>query len=695
MADAVQFFRVNALPQVLVANAIYYVRDGDLAVEYVVGNDGVARLASGPQGPQGERGPDGPIGPAGPAGEQGPQGMPGAQGIQGPAGDTGPKGETGLIGPKGDTGEPGPTGPQGDPGIQGLVGETGPIGPIGPEGPQGLKGDIGPQGPAGEIPAEIYTRLDDIEARLAELEAGSSPTPSPEPSPSPTPTAAPSAPGYLANTVTPYAAYGPQRMVAGYEGPLFTLRRADGATMEVSAQTGGDYPDYAAIEAWAGSDIPTVAALYDQSGNGRHMAQAASAEQPLFDTSRKFGNLVPICFDGYGRTNTATNPQRQRTLSVGSLTGLDAVAMSAFMAMAPQASYNKTGHWFGSDAGGTNGRHEQLHGVTANALTNRISGTNKNVSPGTLGPFIPMTPNAFGIATDGAGVLRQWANGATGTTGGVGTASNPVERLTLGKALIGGADYYGAYRLFGCAFYAGGVSEANGSGIIASMNTAFGHGNGFGNAPEYNIVLLGDSIMEGTGSRALKTMPAQLDALLTKPRRIYNMGVHGETMATAYAQRTGRYSATFASGIPNVAFLQYGTNDMGAGTSGANLYANTATPFVAFLQGLGFKVVICTILPRADGPWTTAMESERTAYNSAVRGNAAAADAVLDLTANAAMGNGNASDQAKYPDGLHPSSLGYRYLAGAKSGADAAPATYYATLTDTLHTTALGTSYEP
>ena len=515
-------------------------------------------------------------------------------------------------------------------------------------------------------------------------------------SPTPTPTPAPTAPGYLNTTAaTPYSAYGPQRVVSGYSGPIFTLRRADGATMNVSPQTGGDYPDYAAIDAWAGTDIPTVATLHDQSGNARHMTQVTAAHQPLFDTSRKFGNLVPICFDGYGRTATAVNPQRERTLSVGSLVGLDGVAMSAFMAMAPQASYNKTGHWVGTDAAGTTGRHEQLHGVTANALTNRISGTNKNVNPTTLGPFIRMTPNAFGIAADGAGVLRQWANGATGTTGGAATVANPVEQLTLGKALIGGADYYGAYRLFGCAFYAGGVSEINGNSIIASLNTAFGHGNGFGTVPEYNAIFLGDSIMEGTGSRALKNTPNQLDALLTKPRRIYNMGVHGETMATAYAQRTGRYSATFASGIPNVAFLQYGTNDIGAGTTGANLYANTATPFVSFLQGLGFKVVICTILPRADGPWSAALETERVNYNNAVRGNAASADAVLDLTANPTMGNGNAGNTTLYPDNLHPSSLGYRYLAGAPSGTYADPATYYAKMADTLRTTALGASYVP
>ena len=530
--------------------------------------------------------------------------------------------------------------------------------------------------------------------RQTDHAGGATPAPALAPVPAPPPATASLAPGSLANAIAPYAAYAPQRVIEGYSGPLFTLRRSDGTMLDIAAEAGGDYPDYAAIDNWAGATIPTVATLHDQSGNGRHLAQGAPANQPLFDTRRKFGNLVPIAFDGYGRTATAANPQREKTLSIGSLTGLDAVNMSSFMAMAPQSSYNRTGHWFASNEAGTAGRHEQLHGVTANALTSRISNTNKNVSSNTIGPFIGMTPNAFGMAVDGAGVLRQWANGKTGTTGGVATASNPVERLTLGKTLIGGSDYVGAYRLFGCAFYASGVSAADGSAIIASLNAAFGHGNGFGTAPEYNVVMIGDSIMEGTGSRALANMPGQLDAQLTKPRRLYNMGVHGERMSTAFAQRTGRYTATIATGVPNIAFLQYGTNDIGAGTTGASLYADTAAPFIAFLQGLGFATAIATLLPRADGSWSADMETQRVAYNDAVRANTAGADFVLDLAANPAMGSiAAASDPALYPDALHPSSLGYAHLAGG--GAHAGPATYYAALAELVRATPLGAEYVP
>ena len=52
----------------------------------------------GPQGPQGEPGPQG---------EQGPEGPIGPQGEQGPKGDKGDKGDTGATGPQGEQGEPG------------------------------------------------------------------------------------------------------------------------------------------------------------------------------------------------------------------------------------------------------------------------------------------------------------------------------------------------------------------------------------------------------------------------------------------------------------------------------------------------------------------------------------------------------------------------------------------------------------
>lgn len=498
----------------------------------------------------------------------------------------------------------------------------------------------------------------------------------------------------METTPPPYMAFGSQRVISGYAGPLFTLRRDDGTTLDVSPQTGGDYPDYDAIDTWAGGNVPTVTTLYDQTGNTRHLTQATVANQPSYDTTQRFGNAVPILFDGFGRTATAANPQRDKNLQRGSLTGLDAVAMSAFMAMQPQTSYNTTGHWVGANEAGSTGRHEQKHGNTQNCMTNRIGGSNRNVSVGTMGPQMRFEPQAFG-ASVGAGVLRQFANGVSGTQAGASTTSVAIERMILGKALNVGASNYGAYRLFGCMFHASALTQAQGDAVIASMNTAFGHGNGFGTAPEYNLLFIGDSITEGTGSRLIENYPSLVDQSLTRPRRMYVSAEHGQTQATCYSGRVNRYGATFAAGIPNVAFIQLGLNDIGGGAAGATLYANTTTPFIAYLKGLGYKVVVCTLTPVSTANIGGGLASYN-AYNDAVRANTGGADAVLDLTANPVMGPvASGNDTSLYPDGTHPGPLGYRYLAGAPSGTYANAHTFYDTVRDVLRTTALGGAYVP
>jgi hypothetical protein len=111
---------------------------------------------TGPQGLMGSQGAQGAIGPQGPQGPEGPQGTQGPTGTTGPQGE---KGDTGATGPQGPQGAQGPAGPQGPQGEKGDTGATG------PQGPQGIQGE---QGPAGEIPQAL---LDDLQNRIAALEA--------------------------------------------------------------------------------------------------------------------------------------------------------------------------------------------------------------------------------------------------------------------------------------------------------------------------------------------------------------------------------------------------------------------------------------------------------------------------------------------------------------------------------------------
>jgi lysophospholipase L1-like esterase len=154
-------------------------------------------------------------------------------------------------------------------------------------------------------------------------------------------------------------------------------------------------------------------------------------------------------------------------------------------------------------------------------------------------------------------------------------------------------------------------------------------------------------------------MPYWLGTQITKKPETFNTAVHGQTLATDYGSRT-KAAALFRAGVTNVAFVQAGTNDLGASTTRANLYATDTAPYVTYLKGMGYKVVVCTILPRTGSTgWAGGMETERGNYNAPVTANSAGADYVLDLTLNPVMGGTAApNDSTIYADHLHRLALG-------------------------------------
>ncbi len=134
----------------------YINEDGELIVEFTVGepiNLGKIVGADGAQGEQGEQGIQGEKGEQGEQGiqgEKGDKGDKGEQGEQGEQGEKGDKGEQGIPGEKGEQGEQGIQGEKGDKGDKGEQGEQGIQGEQGEQGIQGEKGDKGEQGIQGE-----------------------------------------------------------------------------------------------------------------------------------------------------------------------------------------------------------------------------------------------------------------------------------------------------------------------------------------------------------------------------------------------------------------------------------------------------------------------------------------------------------------------------------------------------------------
>ena len=187
----------------------------------------------------------------------------------------------------------------------------------------------------------------------------------------------------------------------------------------------------------------------------------------------------------------------------------------------------------------------------------------------------------------------------------------------------------------------------------------------------YNAVVVqaGDSIGNGNGATGNW---AALDHLgLGSGVALHNVSAPGETLATGFGHSASEYFVYYDAARPSILLIQQGTNDLGSdGTSGASLYADSLTPFVAAAHAAGFYVIVDTLLPRADSHWSAAKEGQRVIYNNAVRANTASADAIDDLAIDPVLGDGvNPATSPYYDDALHPNLAGQQRLATLNAAA--------------------------
>lgn len=121
---------------------------------------------------------------------------------------------------------------------------------------------------------------------------------------------------------------------------------------------------------------------------------------------------------------------------------------------------------------------------------------------------------------------------------------------------------------------------------------------------------------------------------------------------------TGLYKA----GIPNVAVLLGGVNDIQVGGRTAAQLQADATTWATAVKAAGFKALIGTLYPRAvTGGYTAAMETVRVAHNAWIRANSGPSltfDDYVDFELEPTFLPTISS--ADFPDNLHPGLAGYR-----------------------------------
>ena len=486
-----------------------------------------------------------------------------------------------------------------------------------------------------------------------------------------TPPAEPQLPAFLPALTTADASYqsiySSARLRLGYSGPLVQAGSDLGA-----GQVGVSASDVQAAR--GGSEALRVAGWYDQSGNGRHAITQDAAEQPALHEEVTIGAVPAMLFDGR-RLGDFRGAQHRRLSAPATLTANDCTI--AYV-IDPTVSVQQQYYFELVDAAGTatslghlqypgaqfGGALPDVHGnIALNTATGLGRDCGRKIATVPQVMMMRSTATALDIFIDGAKIATLGAlSGTTGT-------------LFLGMASSAGlTEYIPNFRL-GCFMTIDkGVSDGDVAAITTALMTRF-------DIPaSYDAVVatIGTSRVAGGALGTLTRTKQWFERNHYGPRRIkaYNLGLDGRPLSYHYANRAAWALELGDPDRPTVYVIDDPINDLGglgASTDPAAIYT-LYTDYRAALDALGanVEVVFATCLPQASGAYAgltgrsdAAIEADRQTLNAAIRANAGGASAISDPAASPTMGAYPAGpgDPSRYPDALHPSSLGYSEVA--------------------------------
>lgn len=462
---------------------------------------------------------------------------------------------------------------------------------------------------------------------------------------------------------TPYV-FVAKRMISGYNGNLLMVTRAsDAATLNVAAATGSDFPDYAAINTWGAGSALTITSWYDQNGSGfvfTYPAGVASQAAPSFDTTQALNGCVPILWDGNRSSSPNSAATVAKVLELSGLPGLVGNNMSVVDIVAPLVSAQDNFLWCG--ASGTD-----ADGSTAVGLATQASAPGMSMyATGGAGLTFPMATSAPRINPDviiatyktGGKELHIRRQVLTTTTA---PSPSSIPLIMLGRR--SGSTTSSAQftfntraRRWGFIIYPQALATADATTIRTAMYASFGIQTAFTS----RVVFGTDSLMEGSGVSLCNNIPSQIG--LSASVEQFNLGIHGQYLSgeyTAYASRVSPlYTATYGAGKCALV-IEGSANDLRADVTAANLYSNTTTPYIAAAKATGFYTFLTTTSQTGDATETTARETQRGYYITSVRGNAASADTIIDVAADAVMGAAGVTANPTYylSDLVHTTSI--------------------------------------
>ena len=186
------------------------------------------------------------------------------------------------------------------------------------------------------------------------------------------------------------------------------------------------------------------------------------------------------------------------------------------------------------------------------------------------------------------------------------------------------------------------------------------------------VVFDGCSLVDDAGVARDAGMPAQVMALLPGGLDMKNLGVGGQTTQMMAADAGTEVDPLYATSRRcNILVCWEGTNDLILGTAppydARQAYRHLAA-YCKARQRAGFRVVICTVLPRGR---LAAFYDARNALNAELRAHwRSFADALADVAANMTIGaDGAETDATYYRDTVHLTAAGYAIVAREVAGA--------------------------
>lgn len=394
-----------------------------------------------------------------------------------------------------------------------------------------------------------------------------------------------------------------------------------------------------AVSAFAGDGTAFVRTVYDQSGGGNHMIQTSTGNQPFFHTGTD-GPTVMLTGGGYFRTPLGLIADRR--------------AVSTFAVLRDTRQSEGQAYWyFGTEsttdlglAGNTGGQFGVLPYTTADgpaAISPNDGRTDATCSACILG----FTSAASGIvihrddatATSPAVMPRPLnAGGFYGRTG----------------AVIARQDF------FAFVFYPAGLSAADAATLKAYLAPLY-KTNAFRNPP-LNLAMQGDSKTYGMYTPFNATITRQLDQSYAGAAMVRNFGIPGNTIRQDLGNLLLVGTKYLEPARTNIAIISEGGNDLLAGRTASQVWADYMTACAALRAGGWARVVATTITPvsvNANGV-TPAVEAQRVALNAMIIANAGGLfDAVANYNTIPQLGADGAPNLAYLPDGLHETEAAY------------------------------------